>query len=59
MTTLPETLKTKELGRFARFLTVGAAGTLLDFGLLSLLKAFGLPTLIANSLSFSVGVANN
>ena len=59
MTTLSQTFTSKELGRFARFLTVGALGTFLDFGLLSLLKAFGFPTLLANSLSFSAGVANN
>jgi putative flippase GtrA len=59
MTAISETLKTKELGRFARFLTVGALGTFLDFGLLSLLKALGVSTLPANSLSFSAGVANN
>jgi len=59
MTTLSQTFKSNELGRFARFLTVGALGTLLDFGLLSLLKTFGFPTLLANSLSFSAGVANN
>ena len=59
MTTLTQTFKSKELGRFARFLVVGAIGTLLDFGLLSLLKASGLPTLTANTLSFSAGVANN
>ena len=52
-------ISSKELQRFTRFLMVGAVGTFLDFGLLSLLKAFGLPTLIANSLSFSAGVANN
>ena len=44
MTTLSQTFTSKELGRFARFLTVGALGTFLDFGLLSLLKALGLPT---------------
>lgn len=49
----------KETARFARFLTVGALGTFLDFGLLALLKAIGLPTLFANSLSFTAGVANN
>ena len=59
MTTLSQTFTSKELGRFARFLTVGALGTFLDFGLLSLLKVFGFPTLLANSLSFSAGVANN
>ncbi|MFZ5909797.1 MAG: GtrA family protein [Chloroflexota bacterium] len=59
MTTLTRTSPSKELERFIRFLLVGALGTFLDFGLLSALKAIGLPTLIANSLSFSAGVANN
>ena len=48
-----------EAGRFIRFLLVGAAGTALDFGALTLLKLAGLPTLPANTLSFSLGVANN
>ena len=59
MTTLAQTFKSKGLGRLARFLTVGALGTLLDFGLLSLLKALDFSTLLANSLSFSAGVVNN
>jgi dolichol-phosphate mannosyltransferase len=49
----------KELTRFARFLVVGAGGTLLDFIVLTLLKLAGLPTVLANSLSFTAGVANN
>lgn len=49
----------KEFTRFARFLTVGALGTFLDFGLLTVLKMIGLPTLPANSLSFTAGVVNN
>jgi len=52
-------LPSKELTRFARFLTVGALGTFLDFGLLTVFKLIGLPTLPANSLSFSAGVINN
>lgn len=48
-----------ELTRFVRFLAVGALGTFLDFGLLTGLKLIGLPTLLANSLSFSAGVVNN
>jgi len=48
-----------EAARFLRFLCVGLAGTLLDFGLLALLKRAGLPTLAVNSLSFSAGVVNN
>jgi len=49
----------RELGRFSRFLIVGAIGTLLDFSVLTILKLFGLPTLLANSASFTVGVVNN
>ena len=49
----------KEFQRFSRFLIVGALGTCLDFGLLMLLKLTGLPTLVANTASFSLGVANN
>ncbi len=59
MTAIAETIKTKELGRFARFLIVGAIGTLLDFSLLTVLKAVGLLTLFANTISFSAGVVNN
>jgi len=49
----------KEIQRFSRFLAVGAIGTILDFSLLTLLKLAGLPTLFANSLSFTVGLLNN
>ncbi len=59
MATLAHPLPNKELARFTRFLTVGALGTLLDFGLLTLLKLAGLPTLFANSLSFTAGLINN
>jgi len=52
-------ISSKEIQRFTRFLTVGAVGTFLDFSLLTLLKLLGFPTLLANSLSFSVGVINN
>ncbi len=48
-----------ELTRFARFLTVGALGTLLDFGLLAALKYAGVATILANSFSFTAGVINN
>ena len=57
MTTL--SLPSKEMTRFARFLTVGALGTFLDFGLLTVFKLIGLPTLSANSISFTAGVINN
>lgn len=59
MTSFTLQISSKEFQRFTRFLTVGAVGTFLDFGLLSLLKALGLPTLVANSASFTVGVVNN
>ena len=53
------TTRRTELTRFARFLTVGALGTALDFSLLTALKLAGVTTLLANSFSFSAGVANN
>jgi putative flippase GtrA len=59
MTSFATRISNKEFQRFTRFLTVGAVGTFLDFSLLSLLKALGLPTLIANSASFTAGVVNN
>lgn len=55
--TLP-TLK-PGLVRFLRFLAVGLLGTLIDFGLLTVLKSAGFPTLAANSLSFTAGIVNN
>jgi len=59
MSILAGILRMKEAGRFARFLAVGAVGTVLDFSLLTLLKLLGLPTLIANTISFLAGVSNN
>jgi putative flippase GtrA len=59
MATLSGTSSSKEIERFSRFLAVGAVGTVLDFGLLTLLKLAGLPTLLANSLSFTAGLVNN
>jgi putative flippase GtrA len=49
----------KEIQRISRFLAVGAVGTVLDFSLLTLLKLAGLPTLFANSFSFTAGLINN
>jgi putative flippase GtrA len=49
----------KEITRFVRFMTVGAFGTALDFGLLTALKLAGVSTLLANSFSFTAGVVNN
>jgi putative flippase GtrA len=48
-----------EVRRFARFLVVGLSGTVIDFVLLWLLKGAGMPTLSANSLSFSAGAVSN
>ena len=59
MATLSTPLPKQEVTRFTRFLTVGAVGTLLDFSILTLLKLAGLPTLAANSLSFTAGLLNN
>ena len=59
MATHPTPLPKQEVTRFARFLTVGAVGTLLDFSILTLLKLAGMPTLFANSLSFTAGLLNN
>ena len=59
MTTLSIVPQNKEATRFARFLTVGAVGTVLDFSILTLLKLAGLPTLFANSISFTAGLLNN
>ncbi|HEX9615843.1 MAG TPA: GtrA family protein [Anaerolineales bacterium] len=44
----------------ARFLLVGMLGTLVDFSLFALLHTpLGMPTLFANSLSYSAGILNN
>ena len=59
MSTLSTPLPKQEVTRFTRFLAVGAVGTLLDFSILTLLKLAGLPTLAANSLSFTAGLLNN
>lgn len=59
MATFSVTSSNKEIQRFSRFLTVGAIGTVLDFSLLTLFKLAGLPTLFANSLSFTAGLLNN
>lgn len=59
MATLTSPLPKQEVTRLTRFLTVGAVGTLLDFSILTLLKLAGMPTLFANSLSFTAGLLNN
>lgn len=59
MTTISTSLSKQESTRFTRFPTVGAIGSLLDFGILTALKLAGTPTLLANSLSFTTGLLNN
>lgn len=53
-------LRRDSLQRLGRFMTVGAIGTLLDFGLFTALRILlGLPVLGANTLSYSAGIVNN
>ena len=60
MTTLPRQLaRSPELTRLVRFLAVGSLGTLLDFGLLTILKMTGSSTLVANTLGFLAGLTSN
>jgi putative flippase GtrA len=43
-----------------RFLAVGTLGTLIDITLFAVLHAlFGIPTLSANTISYSAGIVNN
>ncbi len=45
--------------RMFKFMLVGFSGTVLDYSLLFLLKALGVPTLLANTCSASAGMFNN
>ncbi|MBX3064110.1 MAG: GtrA family protein [Anaerolineae bacterium] len=57
---LNSALRSREIERFAHFVTVGLTGTLVDFGVLILLKELlGVPLLIANVLSYTAGIVNN
>ena len=50
----------QELVRFLKFATVGAFGMVVDLTVLNVMhKVFGLPLLVANSISFSVAVVSN
>lgn len=50
----------KELTRFLKFATVGAIGMVVDLSVLNILvKAVGLPLLVANSISFTAAVISN
>lgn len=61
MTTLTSTRPDREfLRRAARFLAVGALGTLIDLSLFSALALLlGVPPLLANSVSYGAGILNN
>ncbi len=50
----------KEAERFSKFLVVGTIGAVVDFGTFALLtELVGLPTLVANTISFSLAVLSN
>jgi putative flippase GtrA len=50
----------QELTRFLKFATVGAIGMVVDLTVLNVMhKVFGLPLLVANSISFTVAVISN
>ena len=52
--------KPKETERFLKFALVGTIGFVVDFGTLTfLIEVFGLPTLLANTISFSCAVTSN
>lgn len=52
--------KPREFTRFLKFATVGAFGMLVDLTVLNVLhKVFGLPLLVANSISFTLAVLSN
>ncbi len=60
--TYPQALhiRSREVGRFVRFAVVGGVGTIVDFTILVVLKeVVGLPLLLANTISYLAGVANN
>ena len=50
----------KEAERFIKFLFVGTIGFVVDFGILTLLKELTpLPTVVANTISFTAAVVSN
>ena len=50
----------KELVRFLKFATVGAIGMVVDLTVLNVMhKVFGLPLLVANTISFTTAVISN
>ncbi len=53
-------INSKEAERFSKFLVVGGIGFVVDFGTLTLLKElFQTPTLVANTISFTMAVVSN
>ncbi len=53
-------INSKDFQRFLKFAVVGVSGTLIDITIFTLLtKLAGLPSLPANTISYSVGVVNN
>jgi putative flippase GtrA len=50
----------KEVKRFAKFATVGAAGSITDFTLLNIMiQVFGSSLIVANTISFTAAVIQN
>jgi putative flippase GtrA len=50
----------REVNRFVKFAIVGTIGAVVDFSVLNLAhKAFGLPLVAANTLSFTLAVLSN
>jgi putative flippase GtrA len=50
----------RELVRFLKFATVGAIGMVIDLTVLNVMhKVFGLPLLVANTISFTTAVISN
>lgn len=50
----------RELTRFLKFATVGAIGMVVDLTVLNVMhKVFGLPLLVANTISFTTAVISN
>jgi putative flippase GtrA len=50
----------REVVRFLKFATVGAIGMVVDLSVLNIMhKVFGLPLLVANTISFTTAVCSN
>lgn len=58
--TVTHTKQKKEIKRFLKFATVGAAGSVTDFAILNtLIQVFGFPLALANLFSFTAAVIQN